>query len=122
VERRVNRRGTNPARSGAPTCSSLVSFESLKGMCCAPPSASLCMTVPSVSRLLLMKPPSTRCPLLAVARADSEPARSMRLSCALERGPQGAPVSGSSCGQAPGAVGTGTYRGASLAAYCCRCE
>ncbi len=60
-------------------CSRRVSLLSLKGMCAALPSASLWMTVPSVSRLLLMKEPSTRWPLLRVTRADSEPARSMRL-------------------------------------------
>ena len=39
-------------------CSSRVSLESRKGMCTALPSDSLPMTVPSVSRLLLMKLPS----------------------------------------------------------------
>jgi hypothetical protein len=41
-------------------CSSRVSLESRKGMCTALPSLSLCMTVPRVSRLLLMKLPSMR--------------------------------------------------------------
>ena len=36
------------------TCKSLVSLESLKGMCAALPSDSLAMTVPKVRRLLLM--------------------------------------------------------------------
>ena len=36
------------------TCKSLVSLESLKGMCAALPSDSLAMTVPRVRRLLLM--------------------------------------------------------------------
>ena len=53
-------------------CSSRVSLESLKGMCTALPSDSLPMTVPSVSRLLLMKLPSRAWPLVSVA-CDSRP-------------------------------------------------
>ena len=51
-----------------------MSLLSLKGMCTALPSDSLAMTVPRVSRLLLMKDPSWRWRLLREARADSEPA------------------------------------------------
>ena len=50
-------------------CSSLVSLESLKGMCTALPSDSLPITVPRVSRLLLMKLPSLAWPLLLLTFA-----------------------------------------------------
>mmetsp|Transcript_8919 Transcript_8919/g.22060 ORF Transcript_8919/g.22060 Transcript_8919/m.22060 type:complete len:269 (+) Transcript_8919:266-1072(+) len=60
-------------------CSSRVSLESRNGMwwCLAPLSASLWMTVPSVSSDLLMKEPSMRWPWDMDTLALSEPARSM---------------------------------------------
>ena len=68
------------------TCRSLVSLLSLKGMCTALPSDSLAMTVPRVSRLLLMKDPSWRWLLLREARADSEPAGPLCSSQSAESG------------------------------------
>mmetsp|Transcript_2058 Transcript_2058/g.6663 ORF Transcript_2058/g.6663 Transcript_2058/m.6663 type:complete len:208 (-) Transcript_2058:523-1146(-) len=53
-----------------------VSFESRNGICWAPPSDSLWITVPSVSKLLLMNDPSTRWFLFTSALALSLPARS----------------------------------------------
>lgn len=52
------------------------------------PSASLWMTVPSVSSDLLMKEPSMRCLLWISAFADSEPARSIRFSREKVRRPR----------------------------------
>ena len=66
---------TTPMRAPEPVseaCSRRVSLESRKGTCAALPSASLWMTVPSVSRLLLMKLPSARWPLLVVAWRGKE--------------------------------------------------
>ena len=62
-----------------------MSLLSLKGMCTALPSESLAMTVPRVSRLLLMKDPSWRWLLLREARADSEPAGFIRSRQSTDR-------------------------------------